>query len=518
MSRLRRDKARKRLNELLALANDEAFVIMVWAVDALQSDRADAAARYLTFPKEAKGAQLGDNHFVFKWALETLINELLITRKKGPSRKGRSHALNCSQFDTIATCVNVLRKLEDAEDGMVLDHFSVFDLMHKIGHRQFEWQRGFLNFAQIYRALFVFGGDLAKNHFQETNRLALSDFFLCGFAFYSLSQDHPGFETTVNLSDISISNEARDAALGLLSTPLTEIRKHAITIRQTNGRSTAYQQSVLRKTPAILFEHAVRRIARAPLPALIMQRITAGLYYDLVGGGSKIWREIGSRFENYCLELVSETLPGTKPSGSFKYKFKKPFDSPDLFLHDVNGITKVAIECKAKKMSIVAKFSDNPLDEAKEAFSEIIKGVVQLWRFYSHCRRSAEIKEVGADAIGIVLTLDPWLQMSNYQDRVMAEARALADQIDRDIIEEDRKPVLFCSIEDLEATLGIASEASLFEAIAAAASKPNFRGWHLLNVHQKISNEEKRNPYPFQDRIADLIPAWNDLKNRGDKH
>ncbi|WP_246756714.1 hypothetical protein [Bradyrhizobium diazoefficiens] len=198
------------------------------------------------------------------------------------------------------------------------------------------------------------------------------------------------------------------------------------------------------------------------LPALIIQRVTAGLYYDHVGGDSKIWREIGSRFESYCIELISKALPGTQPSGSFKYKFRRAIDSPDIFLRDESGAAKLAIECKAKKRSIIAKFSEKPLDDAREAFSEIIKGVVQIWRFHSHCRRSSEIKVIAHDAAGIVLTLDPWLRISNHLDRLMQEAHALAGRIDPDIIDEDRKPILFCSIQDLESTLAIASEASFF--------------------------------------------------------
>ncbi|WP_027555277.1 hypothetical protein [Bradyrhizobium sp. Cp5.3] len=262
-----------------------------------------------------------------------------------------------------------------------------------------------------------------------------------------------------------------------------------------------------------MFDRSGRRLTRAPLPALIIQRVTAGLYFDLVGGGSKIWREIGSRFESYCLELISEALPGAQPSGAFKYKFRRTVDSPDIFLHDESGTAKLAVECKAKKMSIVAKFSDNPLDDAREAFSEIIKGVVQIWRFYSHCRRSNGIKSIGPDAAGMVLTLDPWLQMSNHQDRVMAEASALAGQIDADITDEDRRPILFCSIEDLESTLGIASETSFFQAVAAAASNPEFKGWSLLSVHQRVSVGERQNAYPFEAKIADVLPAWKLLNS-----
>ncbi|MBR0783927.1 hypothetical protein [Bradyrhizobium iriomotense] len=513
--RYKRDKARKKLNELLSLADDEAFLIMVWAVDALQSKRAQAAGRYLTFPAEAQDAQLGDRYFVFKWVLETLVNELLTIPKKRPSRRGRSRTLNCSQFDTIASCANVLKDLENEEDGIFLARSSVIDMMHKIGHRQFEWQRGFGNFAQIYRSLFVFGGDLAKEHFQRTHGLTLADFFLCGLAFFGLSQDRPGFETTVAMSDLSISGATRDAALRLLAAPsLLEARKQAAAIRKAGGQFTAYRQSVLRKTPAILFRREGNVIARAPLPLLIMQRITTGLYYDLVGGGSRIWREIGGRFESYCLELLSEALPESAPKGSFKYRFKRDFDSPDIFLHDKTGAIKLAIECKAKKMSIVAKFSDDPLQEAREAFSEIIKGVVQIWRFFSHCRRANNIHAITPDAAGVVLTLDPWLQVSNYLDRVLAEAHTLATQIDPEISENDRRAIIFCTIEDLESTLGACSDGSFFEAALAAATNAEFKGWALANVHDRISQEQRQNEYPFRDRIADLLPVWKLLKDR----
>jgi hypothetical protein len=208
-------------------------------------------------------------------------------------------------------------------------------------------------------------------------------------------------------------------------------------------------------------------------------------------------------------------LPKLQPAGSFKYKFVRNYDSPDLFLHDENGAGSVIIECKAKKMSIAAKFSDDPFASAADAFSEIIRGVVQIWRFHSHCRRSPQLKAIHPNSIGMVLTLDPWLQMSRQTERVFDEARKLASQIDREIIEEDHRPVLFCSIDDFENTLERASEDSLIQAIRAAALEPDFRGWFLFNVHQKTSTEERQNAYPFGARIAELIPEWNDEQLTG---
>ncbi|WP_091957297.1 hypothetical protein [Bradyrhizobium shewense] len=491
---------------MLSLADDESFVIMVWAVDAAQSGRAETASRLLSFPKEVREAKFGERYFVFKWALETLVNELLSIKKRGAPPIGRpGRRLDCSKFETVAQCINTLRELEDAEDGMVLSQFNVLSVMHKIGHRQFEWQRGFFSYSQIYRTLAVFGGDLAKHYFESTYQISIAKFFECGFAFFALCQTHPGFRTNVNLTEVGLSPEVCDRALKLLSSPIEVIRAEAITIRKADG-STAYQASVLRKAPLLIFHP---NVARAPLPSLILQRLTAGLYYDLVGGGSHIWREIGARFESYCLELSTAILPELKPTGSFHYKFGKQYDSPDLFLHDQSGRACVVVECKAKKMSLAAKFSDDPMTSASAAFSEIIKGVVQIWRFHSHCRRNPTIKDLAPSSMGVLLTLDPWLQMSNQHERVFEEAIKIADQIDPDIIDDDRKPILFCSIDDFENTLEVASEKSFLEALNSSAS-PKFRGWFLFNVHQAIGAQEKKNPYPFADRVAGLLPGWND--------
>ncbi|MET4229842.1 hypothetical protein ABIA85_003109 [Bradyrhizobium sp. LA6.10] len=306
MSRLRRDKARKRLSQMLSLAHDESFVIMVWAVDAAQSGRAQPASRFLSFPKEITEAKFGERYFVFKWALETLINELLSTKKKALPKGGPTRRLDCTNFATVATCINTLRDLEDAEDGIVLSRFSALDIMHKIGHRQFEWQRGFFSYSQIYRTLTVFGGDLAKDYFKQNHDISIAEFFNCGFAFYALCQDLPGFKTSLDLTEINLSAHVRDRALSMLSAPLASVQQEATSVRQIAGRSTAYQRSVLRKTPILQFG---KDVARAPLPSLILQRITIGLYYDLVGGGSRIWREIGAKFEDYCTELAVAMLP-----------------------------------------------------------------------------------------------------------------------------------------------------------------------------------------------------------------
>jgi hypothetical protein len=226
-----------------------------------------------------------------------------------------------------------------------------------------------------------------------------------------------------------------------------------------------------------------------------------------VSGGPSIWREIGARYEQYCIDLSKAILSTIEVTSSFKYQFKKTIDSPDFLLRE-NGRVRVAIECKAKKMSFAAKFSTNPMLDAKQGYSEIIKGVAQLWRFFSHCRRAANVAAVHPDAVGIVLTMDPWLEISNHRDRVFAEARKLSEAMDSEILEEDRRHVLFCPIDDYEITLQRASDESFLNAILAS-TKPEFNGWSLFNVHQQTTqNKDIRHRYPFEARIGEINPGW----------
>ena len=148
LSILKRDRSRKKLRQLLSHAEDEAFCQMIWAVDALQSGRAEAAARHLRFPAEAATSDMISKFAVYKWYLETLVGHLLTTPKYNPISDVK-RATNCSQFATVAKVVNLLRNLEDAEASIYLRRFSILNEMHRIGQRQFPWQRGFVNGTQF---------------------------------------------------------------------------------------------------------------------------------------------------------------------------------------------------------------------------------------------------------------------------------------------------------------------------------------------------------------------------------
>jgi hypothetical protein len=501
VSKVRRDIARRKLSELLARAEHEAFFLMTWAIDALQSGKESLAKQFIQYPTEAVTMDAGSPYSVHKWRLESLINEILLTQHKPGLMP-----FDCLSYGAVADFSNSLQKLEEAEDSILFKSGAdVLKQLPRLIHRQFEWQRGFIHRSQIYRSLFIYGHTDCAKYFLDQYRISLVDFFNCGFAFYAVCLNSPGFASNYNFTMVGIDDATRDIAIGLLSMTRAQATVEAKQLRKTQTHA-AYQKSVLRTAPIISFGFNQERL-RSPLPALIAWRITAGLYYYMIGGGDHINREIGERFETYCVELSKHMLSGFDVGSSVEYKLRgKPVHSPDVLIRDGEKVVAV-IECKAKKMTFEAKFADDPIAEAKTGYEEIAKGIFQLWRFFSHCRQSLT-GLVAEGAVGIIVTLDNWLEMSNeLRDMVTAMANTMADN-DIGIEAGDRKTIAFCSIEEMEVTLQYASPQEFINAARESVSA-EFFGWNLSGVHKQLTNGSNRNnKFPFDDRLVDLNPAF----------
>jgi hypothetical protein len=94
VSLLQRDRYRKKLDKAVSRASDEDFVQMVWAIDALQSERAAAAVKCLNLPAEAETSEISSKYAIHKWELETLLGELLVTPKAAVG-DGKNRTMDC---------------------------------------------------------------------------------------------------------------------------------------------------------------------------------------------------------------------------------------------------------------------------------------------------------------------------------------------------------------------------------------------------------------------------------------
>ncbi|PDT50907.1 MULTISPECIES: hypothetical protein [Sinorhizobium] len=503
--------ARKELRALLSRAGEAEFLQLIWSLNAIDRGETELAKRFgpsFTFSQISKARE----EFQFNgWTLETLVNEYLCTPRHAENLTGKpTRHLNTNSADAAFHMIRTMVRVENEEDGLWLRRGNVLDLVGHIAQRQFPWQRGFHTYVELYRSAYIFDFPEARTVFEHKHGLTISDYLRCGFALVALCRNNPFVALSADLSQAGISDQIRDSVLRLISEPILSARRQAAALRN-NGGLTAYKPSVLRARPAVSFPHQRRFIA--PLPDLVSARISSGIYYDIVGGAGSISTGIGSKFEEYSRLILGRLLTQTSVLPESIYKIgKREFRTPDILLQRGASIAAV-IECKAKKAPHSSKFADDPTQSA--GLEELAYGVFQIWRYFSHVRRGL-IREnhVSDDAVGVLLTLDTWLDMSrNGRNRVFALAEAMATSKEPDILPVDRRPVGITHIQDLEGTLFAASDESFFSALANWTTTPEFQGWHLWSTHskepeQRTGGERTLRSFPLPEALS----WWTDLR------
>ena len=135
-------------------------------------------------------------------------------------------------------------------------------------------------------------------------------------------------------------------------------------------------------------------------------------------------------------------------------------------------------------------------------------GVAQIWRFFSHCRRGFTGRKTLPQAKGLILALDDWfMARGSMIEQVLERAEILAQKMDVNIIAEDRRPIAFTSIYEIEIVLRTASAASFFATVDLATSEE--RGWMFSTLHQKVTAPKTdHRPYPFENELENLLPWW----------
>jgi hypothetical protein len=498
------------LRKMFARANDHAFLQMIWAVDALQDDRAGVASAYLTYPQEAAQSTLTSPYAIHRWELETLLIQLFLTPKQEIGF-GPKLVLDCTKFESMRETINRVRKLEDAESAVYLKVHDILTEMHRIAQRQFHWQHGYYNLPQLYRYSYIYGHGKCGEYFEQTYGISVTDLTFVGFALFAAHQNMPWLQQPLGLPELELSTDLVKRAMPLLALSTKNARARTVTfnaqmVEQNGGPlPTAYLPNVLRQFPLISTDENLTRFV-APIPEILLMRVTSGLYYDLVPGGAALLNEANDRFEQYCADYITKMMPRFTISRSYRYgPGDAGFDSPDVLIKD-GGKLVVVSDCKATKLSYLAQFAENPFDAAKSQYNQIAKGVFQAWRYYSHVRRGLAAAEIADDSYVMIFTLDWFLYMSGeLKASVIGEAKVLAER-DGKITDKDRKPVVFCAIHDLEDVLGIATEDTFLAALKATQDE-KFKNWEFREVHRESSIEKPpRKDYPF--KLDGVLPWW----------
>jgi hypothetical protein len=446
--------------------------------------------------------------------------QLFLVPKELPREQGNL-VLDCSKFESIRQTINRLRALENIEAARYLSgDFTIWGEMNRIVQRQFHWQRGYFNTPQVYRYAYLYAQGKCADYFKRAYGFEVTDLIFTGFGLFAAYLTGPWVPRKTSVPEIGLTDDIVQRAFPMISCSRDEARTEtaALVAKAQNEHGspipTALLPSILRKTPLIYVDDPDRLIS--PIPETILLRVTAGLYYDLFSGGQDVINDANARFEQYCIDLINGMMERFEVAGAYRYGPKgAQFDSPDVLIKDQGKLAIVA-ECKATKLTYLAQFAEDPFEAAKKQYTQLAKGIFQLWRFFSHARRGLVEEALAIDCHAVVFTLDAFMQMArDPQNKVFAEANALADE-DGNITPEDRRRVVICPIADLESILSRATEDSLLASLKTS-NEEKYQGWMLREVHRDTGAAEKFGKpklYPFD--MENVLPWWSRIPDEPD--
>ncbi|MBZ9870498.1 hypothetical protein LB542_06465 [Mesorhizobium sp. BR1-1-9] len=502
----------------LVRTNEIGFLELVWASGILQSSDPEPAKAYLrNYPPEAVTREFASPWAVFAWDMETLINMILTTPRKPPRQVGKNYFLDTTSFFAMHATVVKLRKLEDAEFLLIADEkLDGRQEMARIGQRQFPAQQGAFHPEVLFRFLSVYNHPAASAMFAAKNGITINEFTFQAAQLFFLFLRNSRIRLPSFLQEQDKSTP-RQRTLDLLSLPLDQARVEARKLFQNakasaHGlRRVAYQPSLLRKYP-LIFDRATNSYL-APIPALIVSRMTSGLYYDLVGNQAVMARS-AQLFEEYSRRLIEAYFPELKATAQLKYGKNKmeQSETPDILVSDDNRLSMV-IECKSTKQTFAAQFSEDPIGAAAKAIPQLAKAILQLWRFFAACR-SGEFSqyELQPSARAIVLTLDDWFLLDysfKREARRLAIAQANSEGIPSDI---QNQPITFISSKGLADLLAETDLASMYAILDTAASDPQYEGYAPRDLGRELGLLKPRTRFPLD--MLEVIPWLDTIRTR----
>lgn len=487
---------------------------MVWAVDALRLGESESVRGHLLFPEEAVGSKPGDKHFVAPWSLETLVNEALVH----PSAKLKSkRLLNTRLWEAFATLYNTLNEIENSESLDDISESGLLDAMPRIAWRQFGWQSGYRDAQKMFRAWWLYNFPEANEYFLREHGVSVERFCYVGFAIAAQLLRFPAVRPTASLLDVGISDSERDAFFGLVLNPSAMARNRACKERAGRG-PIAYKPSVLRRTPMIAISDGNGLEAFCPLPELLYLRFTDGLFYDLVGDDN-LKRIIGERFESFVMEVTGHYLGGVcrlVPEGKYGPKGKRRA-TPDIRVVNDFDELRVVIECKSRRIPYKVRSSPNPFVENNEVYDDLVKGVVQIWRYMADVRREkADCNyTISADIVGVVLMLEPWLQMHAETIREIRERAISHCQKQPEIEAVDQIEIAFVAMDDWEYSIQKIGAREFLSALNRHAS-PKKHGYLLNSSIEELKQEDEPSiaRYDYYGGISRLVSWWEVIDGR----
>ena len=470
---------------------------MSWAIEAMRDGLEEAARRRLHMPGSPADHQIGGKFFVPPWSIDATLREKLFL---GPAEKDVKR-LNLRSWSGVAKLLNVYTSLSNAESVMDYSPNGVLAAMPRLFWPQYDWQLGTSNMFRVGRAWHVYATDEGKAAFSSKYGIDLEIFLKVGFGIYAGSAQHPAIRSGY-LSPLGTTNTQLHQVRQIIGNTLEGHHEWA---RDTSNPDIPrdFLRSVTKERPIFEVSDSKGRAYFVPSRSNLMLRITDGLYYDIVSDPDAR-RRSGEAFECLCLKMVQHYAGASRsvePERKTSYGM-----SADILVEDNSTSTGLIIECKIRRIPQKVLTSPDPFEDCADAFDDIVKGIVQIWRTYHELYSTSHM-----NMSGIVLQYDPWTILGNaFVSKLFHSAHEKANAMGIPV--SDRIPVAMVGYFDFENLLRKHEYCDIFEAAFDWGSE-KFYGSEFGGVLSVKKQSKGTKPAFDYGKIAKAaVPWWSESR------
>lgn len=440
----------------------------------------------------------------FPWELEIILREVIIN---SPDRRNKK---SLREWDYLRKIVNQLKDFENKISEIYSERRNVYVELFRVAHRQFPLQNK-IDTKDLIRHYKIFSDKDLKPIVENELNITVDKLYIIGLMFSGF------FLKSHNLiypfkSDISIIDKTSiDSFLKLFSIDFSELKEFYDNNKQFNDKF-AYSFNPLRARPIIKKENTKGVITLyAPIPLLILFKLTSGIYYNLVNSNKKFGEKFGIAFENYVGDFcISQKLNDNfKLIKGEKYKIgKREKETVDWIIEEKSSL--LFIECKTKRLKNIAK---EGLEDEQPIKLEIKKMAEFVFQVYKSIKDFKENKyprikyNSQQEIFPIILTLEEWYLFGNFTDEeLFKEIENLFSQNDlpKDYLEE--MPFTIISTRDFELLIPVIKEVGIREVFKEKLLNKETKSWnmgiYLSNAFPKLINN---NDKTFQEDALDKL-------------
>jgi hypothetical protein len=433
-------------------------------------------ARYLQFgkalpevlltPKLRMGAS---NISAGLWGhlVEMLARELLINAEV---RGGK-------RFNTAAIAFKAMSMIHTLDGKSWASHSSrsndILLQLSRIAFKQFPWL-GKLTNGELTRYHMIYGHPRVAPMIEAEFGLSSTELFQIVMLLMAemLERPTPALEF-LRPAEPSV-REPVWALIGRLSKSAAEMRAEMVE-SQCFDVNWAFSFNPLRASPLV---HAGNpRSLMCPIPTFLYQRLTDGLYFDLIRADRHFGDASGKAFEDYVGAVASAI-----GDGRFELRPEACWGKPERRSVDWIILDKTAalfVECKLGRLDIASQIEIANTPPFLAAIERLAGHVGQLYATLTDALGGAypHWQADGRPIHPIIVTFHEWFAFGPFFYKHLRECVAQVFQkrgLDAALL--DRYPYAICSITEFEGLLSACRGASI-DAVLSSKNDPEHRQW-----------------------------------------